>query len=170
MPAPVLFGEADLENDFLGESSSSCSYAPPAPVSAIEDLRTQDDEPAHDAGKITLRAPPPSAALLELSGVADEPLRETREHIRRALRSVGPERDIAPESTRVTEPPPASIEEALIRAARTSFASEPPRTGDRPSGVRVSAPHTIEEAVLRVIEREQPEAQEPLRERKIPNA
>jgi hypothetical protein len=161
MPAPVLFGEANLEDDLLGESSSSCSY-PPTATSAIHDLRGQDDEQADVAEprqSIVLRAPTPSAALLALSGFRgvltelDEPLRETREPFRLAMR------DILPESTRVTERPsvPGSIEEALIRAARSSFASEPPRSQsqDRVSGVRMSDPHTIEEAVLRAVDAEQ---------------
>jgi len=120
MAAPLLFGEADLEGEILGESSDRCSYAPPRPVER------------------------------------DEPLRETREPFRVAVR------DTMPESQRVTEPPSSlsasSIEEALERAS------------DRPSGIRLSAPHSIEEAVLRVVERLQPlEPYEPL-PRKIPKA
>jgi len=159
MPAPVLFGEANLEDDFLGESSSSCSY-PPTATSAIHDLRGQDDEQADIAEprqSIVLRAPTPSAALLALSGFRgvltelDEPLRETREPFRLALR----ERPSVP----------GSIEEALIRAARSSFASEPPRSQsqDRMSGVRMSDPHTIEEAVLRAVDAEQPAEQSELK-------
>ena len=116
MAAPVLFGEADLEGEILGESSERCSYAPPRPV------------------------------------VHAEPLRETREPFRAAVR------DTVPESQRPTEPPSSSIEEALERAS------------DRPSGIRLSAPHSIEEAVLRVVEMLQPLAPyEPL-PRKIPKA
>jgi hypothetical protein len=153
-PNAVQFGEADLESELLGESDARCSYPPPAPVSGISMLRTPDEEqPASSDSRITLRAPPPSSALLELSGIEsvlaerEEPLRETREPFRQAIRDTWP-------ADRRTAPPPEGIEEALRRAARTSFASASavPEATDRLSGVRVSAPHSIEEAVLRVVE------------------
>lgn len=164
MPAPVLFGEADLESELLGESDARCSYPPPAPESEISMLRNKDEEASNDT-RITLRAPAPSSALLELSGIEpvlaerDEPLRETREPFRRMVR------DTWPESRRLTMPP-ADIQDALRRAARTSFASftpEAPQATDRISGVRISAPHTIEEAVLRVVDATEPDTAEPLR-------
>lgn len=149
--APALFGEADLESEALGESDSRCSYPPPGPESGISELRGDE--------RITLRAPAPSSALLELSGIEpvlaerEEPLRETREPFRLA---VG---DSWPHSRPTAEPPP-DIEDALRRAARSSFASIPLAEGitasDRPSGVRISDPHSIEEAVLRVIESAEP--------------
>jgi hypothetical protein len=154
-PDPMQFGEADLESELLGESDARCSYPPPAPVSGISMLRTPDEEqPASSDSRITLRAPPPSSALLELSGIEsvlaerEEPLRETREPFRQAVR------DTWPAASQRTAPPPPDIEEALRRAARTSFASASamPEATDRLSGVRVSAPHSIEEAVLRVVE------------------
>jgi hypothetical protein len=163
MPEPVLFDEADLESERLGESDARCSY-PPA-QSEISELR-HAHEPVSSDNRITLRAPAPSSALLELSGIEyvsaerDEPLRETRELFRLAVR------DTWPESRLSTTPPTASplrtvrpapdVEEALRRAARSSFASMPPEPSDRQSGVRISAPHTIEEAVLRVIEAAEP--------------
>jgi hypothetical protein len=165
MPEPVLFDEADLESDRLGESDARCSY-PPA-ESEISELR-HAHEPARSDNRITLRAPAPSSALLELSGIEyvsaerDEPLRETREPFRLAVR------DTWPESKRTVRPP-SDVEEALRRAARSSFASVPAQSNDgpsdRPSGVRISAPHSIEEAVLRVIE-----ADEPLRAADLPKA
>src|SRR5690348_16670330 len=129
--APALFGEADLDSEALGESDSRCSYPPPGLHSAINELRGDE--------RVTLRAPAPSSALLELSGIEpmlaerEEPLRETREPFRVAIRDTWPH-------GRPTAEPPPDIEEALRRAARSSFASiapEPP-TADRPSGVRIS--------------------------------
>jgi hypothetical protein len=147
----MLFGEADLENDALGDSSPGCSY-----VSAARDA---DDDRRNPP--VSLRAPVPSPALLLLSGVADEPLRETREPFRLWLR------ETLPESMRISEP--ANIEESVLRAARSSFASEPPPySSDRHSGVRLSAPHSIEDALLRAVD--EPVAEEPLRERIFPNA
>lgn len=166
MAEPRMFGEADLENEALGESSGRCSYAPAA--SEVSALRSSqpDDEPLRE-DRVTLRAPAPSAALLELSGLTpvlaerDEPLRETREPFRLALR------DTLPECTRTTAPP-ANLEEALTRAARSSFASAPPAATDRQSGVRISAPHTIEEAVLRAVDATEPLTD--LRQGELPKA
>lgn len=139
--APVLFGEADLESDALGERDASGSYPPAAPQSerSVADPR------------ITLRAHAPSSALLELSGIEpvlaerEEPLRESRELFRVAVR------DTWLDGRQTVQSPP-DIEAALRRAARSSFASIAPEASDRHSGIRISAPHTIEEAVLRVIE------------------
>lgn len=155
MTAPVLFDEADLESERLGESDARCSY-PPA-ESEISELRKADDEVPSSDDRITLRAPAPSSALLELSGAYsyehDEPLRETREPFRLAIRDAWHE-------TRRTVRPAPDVEDALRRAARSSFASVRPEVSagpsDRPSGVRISAPHSIEEAVLRVVEAEEP--------------
>jgi len=156
-PDSMQFGEADLESELLGESDARCSYPPPAPLSGISMLRMpetpEDDQPASSDSRITLRAPPPSSALLELSGIEsvlaerEEPLRETREPFRQAVRDTWP-------ASQRPAPPPPDIEEALRRAARTSFASASsvPEATDRLSGVRISAPHSIEEAVLRVVE------------------
>lgn len=162
-PDPLHFGEADLESELLGQSDARCSYPPPAPESEISMLRTPDDEqpPVSSDSRITLRAPAPSSALLELSGIEpvlaerEEPLRESREAFRIAVR------DTWPENRRVTEPP-MDIEAALRRAARSSFASTLPEATDRQSGVRISAPHSIEEAVLRLVETDEPFS-EPLR-------
>ena len=134
MPAPALFGEANLDDDFLGESSSSCSYPPTATsaaTSAIHDLRGQDDEQADFAEprqSIVLRVPTPSAALLALSSLKgvlaelDEPLRETREPFRLAVR------DTLSESTRVSERasvPGASSKRSSARRAAALRASRP---------------------------------------------
>jgi len=162
----MQFGEADLESELLGESDARCSYPPPAPQSEVSMLRRREnaepEQPVSSDSRITLRAPAPSSALLELSGIEsvlaerEEPLRETREPFRLAVRDTWPD-------SRRTAPPPANIEEALRRAARSSFASDAPEATDRPSGVRMSTPHSIEEAVLRVVEPADTLA-EPLRE------
>jgi hypothetical protein len=154
-PNSIQFGEADLESELLGESDARCSYPPPGPESEVSMLRTREttneEPPAPSDSRITLRAPAPSSALLELSGIElvlaerEEPLRETREPFRQYVR------DTWPDSLR-TAPPPADIEQALRRAARTSFASDAPQASRRISGVRLSAPHSIEEAVLRVVD------------------
>jgi hypothetical protein len=171
MPATVLFDEADLESDRLGESESRCSYPPAqSDVSELRHAEGVQQEPSGD--RITLRAPAPSSALLELSGIEavsaerDEPLRETREPFRLAVRDAS--RDTWPESSGRTLRPAPDVEEALRRAARSSFASIAPQATDRQSGVRMSAPHSIEEAVLRVIE--SAELIEPLTAAKIPKA
>lgn len=100
------FGELDLESDELPASDERCSYAPP--VSEISALR------------------PPAPPVIE-----DEPLRETREPFRAAVRD--------------TEPHEM-----------------------RPSGMRLSAPGSIEEAVLRALEALESSPDAP--EREIPKA
>lgn len=167
MPATVLFDEADLESDRLGESDVRCSY-PPAQSEVSELRHSEGSQRESSDSRITLRAPAPSSALLELSGIEavsaerDEPLRETREPFRLAVR------DTWPDSSGRTVRPAPDLEDALRRAARSSFASVAPEATDRQSGVRVSAPHSIEEAVLRVVEAD--ELLEPLRAATIPKA
>jgi len=111
----------------------------------------EDDSQSERASAISALRPAP---------IDDEPLRESREPFRVAVR------DAAPQRTRVSDLP-ANIEEALTRAARSSFASPTQPPVERPSGVRISAPTSIEEAVLRVVE-----SLEPLEalEREIPKA
>jgi hypothetical protein len=172
MPATVLFDEADLESDRWGESDASCSY-PPGAQSEVSELRhAEGEQPESSDNRITLRAPAPSSALLELSGLdarfaadasrghaahfpeGDEPLRETREPFRLAIRDAS--RDAWPDSAGRTVRPTPDVEDALRRAARSSFASTPPEPSDRPSGIRISAPHSIEEAILRAVESAEP--------------
>jgi len=147
MPSTVLFGEADLEGDCFGESDESCSYPASPRASEISEVRPCEPQALSDArAQAALRVPEPSAELLELSRVSaaleiqDEPLRESREPFRLALLA-----SAAPQGSRASQPP-GRIEEALQRAARSSFASQAfvskgpasqaPAASERPSSVR----------------------------------